>query len=54
MNLVLVYAAVALLSGVVAYMTGQAGGGAFWLYAAGAGLFAFAAIGQYFKISQKK
>ena len=54
MNMVLGYAAAAVLSGAVAYMTGQAGGGAFWLYAAGAALFALAAAGQYFKTRQAK
>lgn len=52
MNLVYGYIAIAVLSGFAAYMTGQAGGGQFWLYAAGAVLFALAAVGQYFK--QKK
>ena len=52
MNLVLGYVAAAALSGAVAYMTGQAGGGVFWLYAAGAVLFAVAAAGQYFKQSK--
>ena len=54
MNLVLFYAAIAVLAGVVAYMTGQAGGGAFWLYVAGAVLFALATIGQYFKVNRRK
>ncbi len=54
MNLVLGYVAAAALSGAVAYMTGQAGGGAFWLYAAGAVLFTLAAIGQYFKVNRQK
>jgi hypothetical protein len=54
MNLALLYAAVAVLSGAVAYMTGQAGGGTFWLYSAGAVLFALAAIGQYFKVKRSK
>lgn len=49
MNLVYGYAAIAALSGIAAYMTGQGGGGQFWLYVAGAALFALAAVGQYFK-----
>jgi hypothetical protein len=54
MNLVLGYAAAAALSGAVAYMTGPAGGGAFWLYTAGAVLFALAAVGQFFKVNRQK
>lgn len=54
MNLVYGYVLIAALSGAAAYMTGQAGGGAFWLYAAGCVLFALAAAGQYFKETKKK
>ena len=54
MNLVFGYIVIGALSGAAAYMTGQAGGGTFWLYAAGAVLFAFAAIGQYFKVTRQK
>jgi len=54
MNLVLGYAVIAVLSGAAAYLTGQAGGSAFWLYSAGGVLFALAAIGQYFKVTKAK
>jgi hypothetical protein len=54
MNLVMGYAVIAALSAAAAYMTGQAGGGQFWLYTAGAVLFALAAIGQYFKVTKAK
>jgi hypothetical protein len=54
MNLVYAYAGIALLATVVAYMTGTAGGSVFWLYLAGAILFAIAALGQYFKLTQPK
>ena len=54
MNLVLIYAAIAGLTGLAAYFTGRAGGTAFWLYAIGCVLFALAAAGQYFKVKQGK
>lgn len=53
MNLVYGYALIGVLSGAAAYMTGQAGGGSFWLYTAGAVLFLLAAAGQYFKTRPK-
>jgi hypothetical protein len=54
MNLVFGYIVIGALSGAAAYMTGQAGGGTFWLYSAGAVLFALAAAGQYFKVTKAK
>jgi hypothetical protein len=54
MNLVFGYIVIGALSGAAAYMTGQTGGGTFWLYSAGAVLFALAAAGQYFKVTKAK
>ena len=54
MNLIYGYLLVAVLSGAAAYLTGRAGGGAFWLYTAGCVLFLLAAAGQYFKNKQGK
>jgi hypothetical protein len=52
MTLVLMYLAIAVLTGLAAYFAGSAGGTAFWLYAIGSALFALAALGQYFKVKQ--
>lgn len=54
MNLVYAYGGIAVLAAVIAYLTGQAGGTVFWLYLAGAVLFALAAVGQYFKLTRPK
>ena len=53
MQLVLVYALGALLAAVMAYISGpDTPVAVFWLYVAGAVLFAVAAAGQYFKQSK--
>lgn len=54
MNMVYIYALIGVLSGAAAYLSGQAGGGVFWLYVAGAVLFFIAAAGQYAKETQRK
>jgi hypothetical protein len=53
MQLVAIYALGALLAAVMAYFSGPATPAAvYWLYIAGAVLFAVAALGQYFKVSK--
>jgi len=53
MQLVLVYALGALLAAVMAYISGpETPVAVYWLYVAGAVLFAVAAAGQYFKQSK--
>jgi hypothetical protein len=52
MQLVLVYALGALLAAGMAYISGpETPVAVFWLYVAGAVLFAVAAAGQYFKLA---
>jgi hypothetical protein len=53
MQLVAIYAAGAVLAAAMAYISGPSTPAAvYWLYIAGAVLFAIGAIGQYFKVSK--
>ena len=53
MNLVAIYAAGAVLAGAMAWFSGPATpAAAYWVYVAGAVLFALGAVGQYFKVSK--
>lgn len=55
MQLVLTYALGAVLAGVMAWFSGpETPVVVFWLYVAGAILFALGAVGQYFKVQKPR